>query len=343
MHSRDVSSPVHSSRTSTARSVGQAPHSKGYAPIALFVYSRPEHTRLTVESLRRNDLARESDLFIFADAPKDEMVAAGVQLVRNYIHSIDGFRSVTCIEREKNFGLSGSIVNGVTQLCGDYGRAIAVEDDILTASDFLTFLNQALEKYAEESKILSVSGFNYPIIVPESYPYDAFCTYRFPCWGWGTWKERWEAADWSVADYSEFSANARLQERFNRGGNDLSWLLARHIAGKIDSWDTVWAYTHAKYDALSLLPVVSKTHNIGLDGSGVHCRRVPFNQTTLSTNCKSSYCFPDCTTPDPHFAAEIGHLHNRSVLKKVGRFVSAAMGLRVKVRNGTALNDSNTR
>ena len=40
------------------------------APIALFVYNRVEHTRETVEALKRNTLAKESDLFIFSDGPK---------------------------------------------------------------------------------------------------------------------------------------------------------------------------------------------------------------------------------------------------------------------------------
>jgi len=35
------------------------------SPIVLFVYNRPWHTRQTVEALQKNELAEESELFIF--------------------------------------------------------------------------------------------------------------------------------------------------------------------------------------------------------------------------------------------------------------------------------------
>ena len=295
--------------------------SKSCAPIALFVYSRPEHTRRSLESLRANDLARHSDLFIFSDGPKNARVAAAVEEVRRYVRTIEGFRSVTCIEREQNLGLSMSIIDGVTRLCNDRGRVIAVEDDVLTAPDFLTFMNAALGKYADEAKIFSVSGFGLPIDVPNSYSYDAFCSYRFMCWGWGTWKDRWQRADWSVADYAEFRRNRELQKRFNRGGNDLTWLLGRHIEGRIDSWDTVWAYTHSRNDAVALLSVQPRAYNIGFDGTGVHCRRIPFRQAGLVSTLNSEYLFPDSVVPDAHLAAAVQRLHHRSLPRQFARYL----------------------
>jgi len=37
------------------------------APIVLFVYNRPWHTRQTIQALVKNELANESDLFIYSD------------------------------------------------------------------------------------------------------------------------------------------------------------------------------------------------------------------------------------------------------------------------------------
>jgi len=37
------------------------------APIILFAYNRPDHTRRTLEALSANLLADQSELFIFAD------------------------------------------------------------------------------------------------------------------------------------------------------------------------------------------------------------------------------------------------------------------------------------
>ena len=299
------------------------------APIALFVYNRPEHTRQTVEALQKNELAQSSDLFVFADGAKNKAAFPAVEEVRKFVRNIEGFRAVTIIEREQNLGLSSSIVNGVTQLCEDAGRVIVVEDDIMTAPDFLPFINCALDRYCDEPAIFSVCGFNYPIIAPRFYPYDAFLSYRFACWGWGTWKDRWEKADWSVSDFPEFIANREQQKRFNLGGNDLTGMLARHMAGKLGgSWDIVWAYTHSKHDAAALLPVASKTYNLGLDSSGIHCRRAPFVQAPLTSGNDSDYGFPDSVEFDPHFAAEIQRVCHRSVARRAATYLFDKLGLR---------------
>jgi hypothetical protein len=306
------------------------------APIALFVYNRPEHTRLTVEALRKNELAEHSDLFVFADGSKNGASTQPVEEVRKLLRGIEGFRSATIVERDRNFGLSNSIIDGVTQLCSEYGRAIAVEDDIVTAPDFLSFLNRALDRYAKEPAIFSVCGFNYPITAPPSYPNDAFFSYRFPCWGWGTWKDRWEKADWSVSDFPEFIADRERQKRFNRGGSDLTPMLARHMAGKIDSWDTVWAYAHSKHEAAALLPFSSKVYNIGLDGSGTHCRQAAFVQTDLASSSNSNYRFPDRVEFDAHLVAEIRRVCHRSVARRAASYLLNKLGLRVTRKNSKA-------
>jgi len=40
------------------------------APIVLFVYNRPWHTRQTLEALSKNVLADQSQLFVYADGPR---------------------------------------------------------------------------------------------------------------------------------------------------------------------------------------------------------------------------------------------------------------------------------
>src|SRR6266576_323547 len=298
------------------------------APIALFIYNRPEHTRRTVEALRANHLAQQSDLFVFADGAKNESGAAAVGAVRKFVRTIDGFKSVTIIERERNFGLADSVIAGVTQLCEKFGRVIAVEDDLLTASDFLNFMNRALERYLNEVKIFSVSGFNFSCRVPKDYQYDAYCSYRSMSWGWGTWKDRWEKADWSVSDYMSFSRDQNQKRLFNRGGDDLSSILALQMAGRVDSWSIRWDYTHFKRSAFAILPVVSRVYNVGFDGSGVHCRSGTLEQAALSGESKTEYRFPNILEADRFFVAEIKRLHRKSTTRKLVQYLSYKMGRR---------------
>jgi len=86
------------------------------APIILFVYNRPEHTRRTITSLQGCDLARESHLFVFADGPKSPADATNVQAVRQLLQSVEGFAGVTVAAREANQGLARSVIGGVTEV-----------------------------------------------------------------------------------------------------------------------------------------------------------------------------------------------------------------------------------
>ena len=130
------------------------------APIVLFVYNRPEHTKLTVMALQKNELARESELFIYSDAPKNLDVKVKTDEVRKYIKSISGFKKIIIIEREKNWGLAASIIDGVTKIINEYGKIIVLEDDLVTSSYFLKFMNEALEFYKNEDKVWHISGWN---------------------------------------------------------------------------------------------------------------------------------------------------------------------------------------
>ena len=287
-----------------------------FAPVVLFVYNRPEHTRRTVESLVANDLAHESQLFIFSDGAKNEADSASVEEVRRYIRAIHGFRSVTIIQRELNSGLAQSVIRGVTEIFQTYDRQIVMEDDLLTTPDFLTFMNEMLGHYELESKIFSVSGFNFAVKVPEDYGYDAFCSHRSSSWGWGTWKNRWERADWNVADYAEFRTNKNRQSLLNRGGTDLSYMLSLQMKGAVDSWAIRWAYAHFKQDAVAMLSAVSRVYNIGLDGSGVHCRRESVAQSALTPRVGLQSHLPETAEPHPDFIAEFHRLYRRPSLGK---------------------------
>ncbi|WP_302613606.1 glycosyltransferase, partial [uncultured Bacteroides sp.] len=128
------------------------------APILLFVYNRPEHARQCIESLRRNALAAQSPLFIYSDAARQPESREGVAQTRRFIRNVDGFLSVTIIEREQNWGLARSIIDGVTTQVNRFGRVIVMEDDLIAAPHFLQFMNDALETYKDEPRVGHIQG-----------------------------------------------------------------------------------------------------------------------------------------------------------------------------------------
>ncbi|NQV18411.1 MAG: glycosyltransferase [Armatimonadetes bacterium] len=251
------------------------------APIILFVYNRPWHTCQTVETLRKNDLAGESDLYIYSDGSKNEQEKTKIEEVREYIRSIDGFKSIKIIERKENLGLANSVISGVTEIVNMYGRVIVMEDDVVSSKYFLDFMNNVLEFYKNDMRIFSVTGINY-LNIPTTYNYDVYLSYRGSSWGWGTWKNRWEKADWAISDYKEFIGNKEAQNIFNRAGEDVSDMLISQMNGNIDSWGIRWLYTQFKNDAFTLFPVHNLINNIGFDGTGTHCGKGNYSNTEIN-------------------------------------------------------------
>lgn len=245
------------------------------APIALFVYNRPEHTRHTIEALRENLLASESTLHVFADGAKPGTSEEGLQRiteVREIVNHIEGFREVIPHLSEENRGCAKSIINGVTSVVQQYGRVIVVEDDIETIPQFLSFMNNALDEYEADKRVWTIGGMNVDINLPKQYTdkHDLYLVHRSCSWGWATWANRWTDIDWEVRDADQFFSNPKAMRRFDRGGEGMSQMLRDQLDGKIDAWDIVWDYHIFKHNGYCLRPVKSFTRNIGMDGSGTH-------------------------------------------------------------------------
>ena len=267
------------------------------APICLFTYNRLDLTQKTVRALQANYLAIKSDLYIFSDGPRDKDIDK-VNQVRSYLCTIEGFKTVNIFESELNKGLAESIIHGVSQVISKTGEVIVLEDDLLTSPDFLTFMNQALNFYKEESKVFSISGFTMPIHGVEIE--NVYFTQRASSWGWATWNDRWNAIDWEVRDYKNFMNSSKQRKAFNKMGTDLSSMLKKQMQGKINSWAIRWCYHQFKYNLYSVHPTASKIKNIGLSHSDATHTNEKFNRfkTILETNQSDSFRFSNSIVLD---------------------------------------------
>lgn len=238
-----------------------------YAPIALFTYNRADHTQRAVESLLKNAEAKFSDLFIFSDGPKAPEKKAGVEENRKYIHTISGFKSISIVEREKNWGLANSLIAGITEVINKYGKVIVVEDDLILSPYFLQFMNEGLEKYKDDDRVGTITGFVPPI--KDKLPETFFLKY-FQCWGWATWKRAWDLLE---TDARPLLKGLRFKKKkFDVGGGVGNYgnLYCQKV-GLVDSWYLRYYASLFLKDKLSLYPGRSMVTNDGLDGTGTHC------------------------------------------------------------------------
>ena len=265
-----------------------------YAPLCLFTYNRLEETLSTIESLQKNYLAAESDLFIFADGPKDEADKIKVAAVREFLKQIEGFRTVKLYESDLNKGLANSIINGVTQIIHQFGKVVVLEDDLTTSPNFLNYMNQALNFYENQNRIFAIAGYTISLKFPKDYAKDHYFSVRPSSWGWATWRDRWEVVDWEVSDYKQFLKAKSLQRSFNIGGSDLTNLLKHQMNGKINSWAIRWCYSQWKNKQLAVYPRISKVKNIGFKGNASNTRhRIKEYETDLDKGLVTDFSFSD--------------------------------------------------
>ncbi len=265
------------------------------APIALFVYNRPEHTRRTINYLQKNLLADESRLYIFSDAPKKNDDLLKVTEVRDLIKSITGFKTITIIERKENLGLANSIIAGVSKLVSEYGKVIVFEDDLLSSIYTLKYFNEALIKYADEQKVMHIGAYMYPLKgnnLPETFLFRAATS-----WGWATWESAWENFEPNV-DLLLNQFDKKKANQFAIEGTMNFWKqLLDFKAGKNDSWAIRWYASIFLKGGLTLNPTVSFIQNIGNDGSGVHSNKENMYSVKIAKKEVSQY--PTVIQEDP--------------------------------------------
>jgi hypothetical protein len=295
------------------------------APIALFVYNRPDHTRRTIIHLQKNVLADESRLYIFCDAPKTEADRSAVEQVRQVAKETTGFKAVKVILRDHNLGLAESIISGVTQLVYEYGKVIVFEDDLLSSPYTLQYFNEALTRYANQDRVMHIGAYMYNLKekdLPETFFYRAASS-----WGWATWARAWDSFEPDIDKLiAQFDPLKIL--KFSIGGKMNFWKQIQEFkAGKNNSWAIRWYASIFLKGGLTLNPARSLINNIGHDGTGVHSNKENMYEVHISQQPVKAY--PNVVEENEKAYHAIKHFlaHRKgSLLQRAVRFVKQRVG-----------------
>lgn len=243
------------------------------APVIVFGYNRIEKLARCLEAVEVAANGRNKELFIFVDGAKNSEDAEKVFKVQQFAkrYSSTAFSRIHTVCREDNKGLAASVIDGVTEVINSYGAVIVVEDDLVISSSFISFCDDVINQYENNQSIWSVGGW-----IPESVEgvakTDAFLSFRAECWGWATWKDRWNKVDWNIIDYlSDFRLSFSKRRSFNKAGNDMAYMLDEYYEGKNHSWAIRFAYSQWKNRSYTVCPRYSLVRNDGLDGQGTNC------------------------------------------------------------------------
>jgi hypothetical protein len=251
------------------------------SPIVVFGFNRPVHLRQTLAALSENFGAGESDLIIFIDGPRDTNDAALIQAcVEASNDFVDRFRSFKLVQGPSNQGLAKSIISGISAVLEKYPTVIVVEDDLVTSPLFLDFINRGLNRYANDQEVASIHGFVTPFKKPLSEP---FFMRGADCWGWGTWRDRWELFNPNGQELLDQLESRELLKEFDLdSAYPFSGMLKDQIAGKNNSWAIRWHASIFLQNKLTLYPARTYVVNIGFDGSGTHTGHTSIYDSALS-------------------------------------------------------------
>lgn len=251
------------------------------APVVIFTYDRLDTLKRTIESLETNELASETDCFIFSDAfDEKKNNYDSICSVRSFLDSYKDnsvFANAFVEYAAEHKGLAKSVISGVTKVIGKYGKAIIVEDDLIVSNSFLRYMNEALRHFQDNPSIWSISGFSIGLINAQNINSDVYLSRRGSSWGWATWYDRWCTVDWDVKDYESFVENENKKNSFNKCGEDLTNLLVMWKEKKTDSWAIRFDYAQFRQGRYTVFPRKSQVQNIGLNGFGTNCGKSLLN------------------------------------------------------------------
>lgn len=240
------------------------------APVVIFAYNRFDHLKKVIEALAKNEYADSTNVFVVSDGPKNDDDSIKIAQIRDFLKSVNYFKTLNIIERKTNYGLAKNIIDGVTNVCRKYGKVIVLEDDIVTSRFFLRFMNDALLKYDNKHEVMAVGGY-FPVRKLDKKNSCFFLPWA-TSWGWATWQRTWTQFERNP-DKLIKEMNEQDIFRLNVYGNDKSkWKqVLLNKDNKLFTWAIFFDSLIIKNKGLVALCYPSVCKNIGFDGSGTNC------------------------------------------------------------------------
>lgn len=242
-----------------------------YAPVVIPTLHRYEHFKQCIESLKKCNGSSKTDIFIGLDYPTKDSHWDGYKKINVYVNKISGFKTVNLVKRIENYGVDRNLMDLGKRAYNISDRVIVTEDDNIFSEDFLTFINEGLERYQNRDDIYCICGYNYDIKMPRSYQNDIYLSKSFVAWGVGYWRSKTSNLDRSLEGIRAFYKNKQLFNNLKKY-SEKNAVALENMHNKNEFYGDLLITLHLiKNNMYSVFPVISRVRNIGFDGSGLHC------------------------------------------------------------------------
>ena len=238
--------------------------------VALFIFRRPQTTARVLDAILA---ARPAKLLVVADGARRDKPGEH-ELCLQTRAVIDRARAVCEVVTNfapENLGLRRRMSSGLDWVFEQTDRAIIVEDDCLPEPTFFTFCDEMLQRYADDPRVLMVSGNNFlpKDRVPE---HSYYFSHYVHIWGWATWRRAWRLYDVDMADWPARRDSNWLEQKLDTEAEVRYWraVFDQVHRGDIHTWDYQWGYACLAHDGLSVVPARHLVTNIGLDAAATN-------------------------------------------------------------------------
>ena len=246
-------------------------------PVLLLAYNRPEAMLRSLEAIDKADPPR---VYIAIDGPKSndakdrKQVVACVKIARERSSA----SNVSTLIRDSNLGCGVAISSAIDWFFQAEAQGIILEDDLVPTENFFEFVDEALEIYRRDVRVLSIGGFN--AVPPKSISSsDDIRFSRFPqIWGWATWRDRWQSYQYELPRYPTGHEFIRVLRWCNYSAvQTFYWLRQfRRVRDRdVDTWDYQLTHLAMRQGRVSVVPNVNLVENHGWGNSATHTRTKP--------------------------------------------------------------------
>lgn len=282
-----------------------------YYPVIIPTLNRYEHFKRCVESLSRNTHANQTELIIGLDYPPLEKYREGYEKICEYVTQISGFKKVTILKRETNYGAIKNARDLEELAFKEYDAVIYTEDDNEFSPCFLDYMDKVLNIYKNNPEYSSVSGYIHKEYENLSKS-RLMLTSETNAWGFGKWRDK-EKDVLSLSDFRNVLHSFRHSWKcFKAFPASFNMLISMVSQNKI--WgDVMRSNTNALKGHYQIRPTVSLVRNWGYDGSGLHCGVSPL-KTQYQTQFVSSDFTYDIGNSEPNLETKIVKANKRLMM-----------------------------
>ncbi|KIL49923.1 hypothetical protein [Jeotgalibacillus soli] len=240
-------------------------------PVVFIIFNRPDTTKIVFEKIRDY---KPEELFVIADGPRtDRLNETELCKQARDVINVDWDCNVTFFYSEMNLGCQKRISSGLDLVFNKVERAIILEDDCVPHLDFFAYCEELLEWYADDTRIMAVSGDNFQnadFNIPHSY---YFSLYNH-VWGWATWRRAWKHFDVDMNLWPAIKKEGLLKDILDNKFEEYYWenIFEKTYQKQVDSWAYAWTFACWIQNGLTILPKRNLVSNIGFGENATHTK-----------------------------------------------------------------------